>query len=92
MLNSITWQGREIVVVDWDCDRSGNLVFLPHRINWDGTAEGLSNTLRNYLDSLPDEDDFHWPKTSIEKLGLSGNLWRSGTPCELVIFPMRSLS
>ena len=88
--NKVAWKGREIIYDDWDNDRTGYLVFNASYVEWDGTATGLNRALIDYLDALPNENDLGWPKTTIEKLGLSGNLSKNGNSKELVVFPIRS--
>ncbi len=89
---SITWHGRQIHTYDdWDNDRGGHLVFDASRVAWDGTVDGLPRTLIAYLDALPEQNECGWPKTTIEKLGLSGDLRETGAARELVVFPMRSV-
>jgi hypothetical protein len=85
----ITWRGREISCDDWDTDRTGYLVFNAERIDWDGTADGLTVSLVNYLDALPNENGLGWPKTTIEKLCLSGDLSENGKPRKMAVFPVR---
>lgn len=87
MAESINWEGKEITYDDWDNDRSGWLVFKASEINWDGTPDGLTATLKNYLNALPLDNGIGWPKTAIDVLHLSGNLREDGIEKKLTVFP-----
>lgn len=87
MSNTINWEGKEITYDDWDNDRSGWLVFRASDVDWDGTADGLTTALENYLNTLPLENGVGWPKTTIDVLHLSGNLTTDGIGKSLVVFP-----